>query len=222
MTDPIEAARYTPPREMFRHSSAVTDSDDLISLPSEDSLLESELDLQMESASHIRHEPSQNLANGYPADSDLDNLGQQLSIHSPEKSVHAPMDQERLLFGQSSPRHGSSAERPASDSEHGDEDQGQEQDQELQRSPPPYDQQHSTIMSLKHTRLEEGDPWFLVSNLWFANFRKYCTKMSRGVEADHPGQIDNTLLLSGDSLKPDIQNSVTLLPQEAWDLLVSW
>ncbi|KAG9327283.1 hypothetical protein KVV02_007059 [Mortierella alpina] len=222
MTDPIEAARYTPPREMFRLSSAVTDSDDLISLPSEDSLLESELDLQMENTSHIRHEPCQNLANGYPADSELDSLGQQLSIHSPEKSVHASMDQERPLFGRNSPRHGSSAERAASDSEHGDEDQGQEQDQELQSSPPPCDQQHSTIMSLKHTRLEEGDPWYLVANLWFANFRKYCTKMGRGAEAEHPGQIDNSLLLSGDSLKPDIQNSVTLLPQEAWDLLVSW
>ncbi|KAF9968378.1 CSN-associated deubiquitinating enzyme Ubp12 [Mortierella alpina] len=222
MTDPIEAARYTPPREMFRHSSAVTDSDDLISLPSEDSLLESELDLQMETSSHIRHEPSQNMANGYPADSELDNLGQQLSIHSPEKSVHAPMDQERALFGRNSPRHGSGAERDASDSEHGDENQGQEQDQELQSPPPPYDQQHSTIMSLKHTRLEEGDPWFLVNNLWFANFRKYCTKMSRGGEAEHPGQIDNSLLLSGDSLKPDVQNAVTLLPQEAWELLVSW
>lgn len=207
---------------MFRHSSAVTDSDDLISLPSEDSLLESELELQMEGAPHIRHEPSQNLANGYPVDSELDNLGQQLSIHSPEKSVHASMDQERSLFGRSSPRHGASAEGAASASEHGDEDQGQEQDQELQSAPPPYGQQHITIMNLKHTRLEEGDPWFLVSNLWFANFRKYCTKMARGVEAEHPGQIDNSLLLSGDSLKPGVKNSVTLLPQEAWDLLVSW
>ncbi|KAG0199659.1 CSN-associated deubiquitinating enzyme Ubp12 [Mortierella sp. GBA30] len=224
MTDPSEAARYTPPREMFRQSTAVIDSDDLVSLPSEDSLIESELDIHIENASYIKQQLGQSMPNGYPVDSELDNLGHQLSIHSPEKSVLASMDQEQEFFGQNSPRPGSGVDMTRSSSECEGDNQDEEQQEQEQgiETQPPFDQQNNIILNLSRTRLEEGAPWYLVNNAWYARFRRYCTKMARGQEVDHPGSIDNSILFLGDGLRADIQNSVTLLPQEAWDLLVSW
>ncbi|KAF9178633.1 CSN-associated deubiquitinating enzyme Ubp12 [Haplosporangium sp. Z 767] len=79
------------------------------------------------------------------------------------------------------------------------------------------------IIDLTRKRLKEGDAWYLINTQWYVSFRKYCIKKARGDEAEHPGEIDNSVIMSGESLKSGIdKSSVATIPQEGWDLLVSW
>ncbi|KAG0263362.1 CSN-associated deubiquitinating enzyme Ubp12 [Mortierella polycephala] len=250
MADPSEAARYTPPREMFKHATAANtampDADDLISLPSEDGVNENENenDFAMETTPIHNQQSSLGLTNGFQGDSELDSLGQQLSIHSPEKTIIASIgqdkvsiDSKRTSLGSEDGPHGFSSIVLSTTGDDNDqeqhptaqEEQDQQQEQYLESlhiessSSPPFNQQSSTIMDLTRKRLKEGDAWYLINLQWFVSFRKYCSKKARGEDAEHPGEIDNSVIMSGESLKSGINKSLVItVPQEGWDLLVSW
>ncbi|KAI8606549.1 hypothetical protein EDD21DRAFT_298031 [Dissophora ornata] len=224
---------------MFKHPSATADSDDIISLPSEDSLQDNEHEIQIDHAPLLALRPgTRTRSDRFLGDSELDNLGQQLSIHSPEKTAVAAADHEQELSDSDSDSAepdsgtwGQSANATPLTFEEVERQEGAEQDQlqEIEedqeqklQAVPPAAQQQDMIKHLKYKRLEVGDPWYLISQAWFVSFRKYCAKMDRSGDAEHPGLIDNTVLFSGNTLRQDIQNSVVTVPQEGWDKLVAW
>ncbi|KAI1321451.1 CSN-associated deubiquitinating enzyme Ubp12 [Mortierella claussenii] len=219
MTDPSEAARYTPPREMFRHPSAILDSDELLSQPSLDSLQDGETENQTDIGLNQKHQLQQNdhaqPDGGFHGDSEIDHLGQQLSINSPEKMAVVSIDQEQDQRVQDGPS-------DTTDSHTVQECQRQGQGLTSQPDVPSFAEQQSIIMRMTHKRLEENDIWYLISSSWFASFRKYCTKMAHSGVGDHPGPIDNSLLFMGNNLREGIQNSVTTVPEEGWEKLVAW
>ncbi|KAF9133484.1 CSN-associated deubiquitinating enzyme Ubp12 [Mortierella sp. 14UC] len=252
MTDPSEAARYTPPREMFKQQSSIQDSEDSIpSPPSQDATLN-----PASTASTNPHEPSPGTAaaaaaigkttvttteevpsagtalpNGLPAETDLDNLGEQLSLHSPAKStIQADHDLASIS------NHIDDTTQLTSDLMSFDEyppmvisssfEQDQDNDVPELMQPaaniPSVDEQMTIMQDFKRRRLEVGDVWCLIPSTWWTRFRVYCVRTSRGGEEAHPGPIDNSNLLEDDALKLSVADSVTTLPEEAWDVLVSW
>ncbi|KAF9976634.1 CSN-associated deubiquitinating enzyme Ubp12 [Actinomortierella ambigua] len=205
MTDPIEAARYTPPREMFKPASASVDQD----VASASSPLTEVTDATMTDETMLEPDQEDSTAAAVGSgESELDDLGQHLSLHSPEKtgSGVSPME--------TPPESGSVPTVPPVSAESIGTTAG---------SPPTPEQQDKIIKELGHKRLEEGDPWYLVEKRWMIFFRKYCSKRTQGLEVDPPGPIDNSNLfdISG-HLKRDIGDQVATLPQEGWDLLVAW
>ncbi|KAI7818214.1 hypothetical protein BC939DRAFT_480534 [Gamsiella multidivaricata] len=230
MTDPSEAARYTPPREMFRHPSANIDADDIVSLPSEDGLQESDREMQL-SSTLLTSDQSRSLTlpDRFHGDSELDNLGKQLSINSPGKTTAAASDHEErsdrdtadveLETVPQSETHLVHIPDPTLEQLTASK-QEQSEDKSRQAAPS-FDQQLKTIQHLSRQRLELGEPMYLLNQAWYASFRKYCTAKVSGRLADHPGEIDNSVLMMGNTLRQDIQNSVTTLPQEGWDMLVA-
>ncbi|KAG0273876.1 CSN-associated deubiquitinating enzyme Ubp12 [Linnemannia exigua] len=254
MTDPSEAARYTPPREMFKQQPTIQDAEDSItSLPSQDtdaaSTLNSAFTASTTSADTNPHGPSPGTAvaaatskeasgttaaipNGLPADTDLDNLGEQLSLHSPSKTtIQADHDLASLsnhIDGDTTAQHTSDLmsfdEYPPMVLSSFDQDQDDDVPELMQpvANIPPVDQQMATMQDLKRRRLEIGDVWCLIPSTWWTRFRVYCVKASRGGVVEHPGPIDNSSLLEDDALKLSVSDSVFNLPEEAWDLLVAW
>ncbi|KAF9096175.1 CSN-associated deubiquitinating enzyme Ubp12 [Mortierella sp. AD031] len=253
MTDPSEAARYTPPREMFKAS--VQDSDDITaSHPSEQGGFDNSntdidsaatLTTNATTLSITSTNPHQAAAaataegapgaaavipNGYPADTDLDNLGEQLSLHSPEKTVlqvdHHDLTSLSTHIGTTSTSSDLiSFDYPPVTLSSVDKDQDDDDVPELTQTitnAPPFDEQMTIMQDLKRRRLELGDVWVLIPQSWWTSFRKYCVRMARGAEETYPGEIDNSILLEDDMLKRDIAYSVMTLPEEAWGLLVSW
>jgi hypothetical protein len=169
------------------------------------------------------------LPNGSPAETDLDNLGEQLSLHSPSKStIQTDHDLASLSNHIDSTEATSdlmSFEYPPmvlSTSFDQDQDDDVPELTQAIANVPPYDEQMATIMDFKHRRLELGDVYCLIPTLWFTNFRKYCIRMARGNNEAYPGAIDNSDLLEDDALKLGIAEKVTVLPEAAWPLLVSW
>ncbi|KAF9577909.1 ubiquitin carboxyl-terminal hydrolase, partial [Lunasporangiospora selenospora] len=237
-SDPIEAARYTPPREMFKPvpstmSVAVTsivpstvptaaDSDDQVSLPSDDSMHDTEDDNNNQSES--QPQPIRLQEQRRHDDSELDGLGQQLSINSPgrtaiipdDNEIDAVIDQDRNFIGPQKPTHQlqQSEEMPDLEEEEGS-------DSQAATITPEPDEQWPTIRALTFSKMEEGEEWYLIDMVWWGTFRKHCLKSRQGT-ADHPGPIDNSDLLSGDKLRDDAQHRVQTVPKLAWDLLSSW
>ncbi|KAG0236549.1 CSN-associated deubiquitinating enzyme Ubp12 [Actinomortierella wolfii] len=217
ITDPIEVARYTPPREMFKPTSTDTSSAGMEQDGTSVSSPRSEVvDATMTDVSML--EPDQEDPTTVTADngdSELDDLGQQLSLHSPEKTgghtssgvspLETPTESASVSTATTEPSTTASTESLGTE------------------AVPAPDQQDKIIRELGRKRLEEGDPWYLVEKRWMILFRKYCTRRAQGQEADPPGPIDNSNLfdISG-QLKRDIVDQVMTLPQEGWDLLVAW
>lgn len=258
MTDPSEAARYTPPREMFKQQASLQDADDISASTSSESAgfnnhanYDVTLTTNATTTSNTNlHEPSPDAAlasgattaaattttgtsvgaalpNGSPAETDLDNLGEQLSLHSPSKcTIQTGHDLASIS------NHIDSTEAtsdlmsfeypPMVLSTSFDLEQDDDVPELTQANVPPYDEQMATIMDFKHRRLELGDVYCLIPTLWFTNFRKYCIRMARGNNEAYPGAIDNSDLLEDDALKLGIAEKVTVLPEAAWPLLVSW
>ncbi|KAF9349159.1 CSN-associated deubiquitinating enzyme Ubp12 [Mortierella sp. AD094] len=216
MTDPSEAARYTPPREMFKHSSITLDLDDLPHT--------SEDGMQEIGESEIQNGLSQ--SDGFQGDSEIDSLGQQLSIHSPEKSTVATIDIEQDQTASNieiaQPQVGAPLQQLNDNADKEQEEQRESEQEQNQSAIPSFEQQTKLISDLRYKRLEEGAPWYLVSQTWFVGFRKYCVAKVNNREADHPGPVDNSILFSGNNLRQDAEQTVIPLPQEGWDLLVSW
>ncbi|KAF9904073.1 CSN-associated deubiquitinating enzyme Ubp12 [Linnemannia zychae] len=246
MTDPSEDARYTPPREMFKQQTSIQDSEDsLTSLPSQDTILN-----LATTASTNPHEPSSRIEagitkasttdgasgvgaeapNGLPAETDLDNLGEQLSLHSPAKTtIQADRDlasindiddttqstSDLMSFGEYPPMVISSSF---------EEDQDDEVPEPIQPAAniPSVDEQMAIMQDFRRRRLEVGDVWCLIPSTWWTRFRVYCVRTSRGGEEAPPGPIDNSSLLEDDVLKLGIADSVIAFPEESWDLFVSW
>ncbi|KAF9172125.1 CSN-associated deubiquitinating enzyme Ubp12 [Mortierella sp. AD010] len=198
MTDPSEAARYTPPREMFKQSSTTLDLDDLPHT------------MQEASEGEIQNGLSQ--PDGIQGDPEIDSLGQKLSILGPEKSTNIEIAQ---------PQAGTPLQNDNVEKEQ--EEQGELEQGQNQSAIPSFAQQTKLISDLRYKRLETvGEPWYLINQTWFVSFRKYCSAKINKKEADHPGPIDNSVLLSGNNLRQDVEHIVVSLPQEGWDLLVSW
>ncbi|KAF9149815.1 CSN-associated deubiquitinating enzyme Ubp12 [Linnemannia schmuckeri] len=253
MTDPSEAARYTPPREMFKQQASIQDAED-ISLPTSSetntgianhSNNDGILTTNATTPSTNPHQPSPEaaaattttgvpsaevvLSNGSPAETDLDNLGEQLSLHSPSKStIQADHELASLNSHIDSTEATSdlmSFEYPPvvlASSFDRDQDDDVPELTHAVTSAPPLDEQMATIMDFKHRRLELGDVYCLISSTWFSQFRKYCIRMARGVDEDYPGELDNSDLLEDGTLKLGIADRVQPLPEAAWPLLVSW
>lgn len=257
MTDPSEAARYTPPREMFKQQASIQDAEDFsITTSSENNSgvvnhtdNDVALTINATTSSTSPHQPSPDAAsaavaattttvapsagaalpNGSPAESDLDNLGEQLSLHSPSKSTiqadHDPTSLSNHIDHAEGTTDLMSFEYPpivlASSF-----DQDQDDDVPVLThaiaNAPPLDEQMATILDFKRRRLELGDVYCLISATWFTKFRKYCIKMSRGAEEEYPGELDNSDLLEDGTLKLGIADRVQPLPEAAWPLLVSW
>ncbi|KAF9177107.1 hypothetical protein BGZ49_005779, partial [Haplosporangium sp. Z 27] len=225
MTDPSEAARYTPPREMFKQSSTNIDLDDLLTQPSEDGLQE---DGDSDSGTYSNNNNSNNdqgtQVDGFQGDSEIDNLGRQLSINSPEKTTNAAIDNEQDLVVSDD---GQQQEDKSNENNDQQEEQQQPKESNLdqrslnQQEIPPFDQQPNIIKDLRYKNLVEGDPWYLLNSTWFLEFRKYCLAKASGRETEPLGPIDNSILLSGNNLRPDVDRSVVTLPEEGWKLLVA-
>ncbi|KAG0325036.1 CSN-associated deubiquitinating enzyme Ubp12 [Dissophora globulifera] len=227
---------------MFKDLTSLPDADDLVLPPTDHGPQHSDVDFSIDSTLRLTQPPTRlTQLDGLEGDSELDSLGQQLSINSPEKTIVVAMDHEQDLSDDDSagsetegrPHRGRSPTRtsvvlspqPQSDSNpgagHGPETSEQHRGSDPQEIPSHSDQQR-IISSMRYNRLEVGDAWYLVSQTWFINFRKYCMKMDRGEVAEHPGPIDNSVLLSGGSLRQDITASVITIPKEAWDMLEAW
>ncbi|KAF9929459.1 CSN-associated deubiquitinating enzyme Ubp12 [Linnemannia zychae] len=255
MTDPSEAARYTPPREMFKQQPSIQDSGDII--PSQDTtdvatvlnnpalVANSSVRINSHSAAAATGGATDQSAlaleqmegtsgtvadasSRFPAETDLDNLGEQLSLHSPSKST---IQADNDLINSSHPIESSEATLDSMSYEYPPmvlSSFGQDQDDDVPElaqatNIPSFDEQLTTMQDLKRRRLEIGDVWCLIPTNWWARFRLYCSKMIRGDnQAPHPGEIDNSILLENESLKLGIADSVTTLPEQAWTLLVSW
>ncbi|KAG0263152.1 CSN-associated deubiquitinating enzyme Ubp12 [Actinomortierella ambigua] len=229
MTDPIEAARYTPPREMFKPDftdtpSASVDQD----TPSASSPLAEVIDAAMADETMLEPDHEHDTAATAAAtagatdsgDSELDALGQHLSLHSPEKTgshSHHDNNNNNVSPLETPTESGSVSTEPSSSTA------STENIATAAGSPPAPDQQDKLIKDLGLKRLEEGDPWFLVDKRWMVTFRKYCNKYAQGLDINPPGPIDNSNLfdISG-QLKRDLGDQVLTLPQEGWDLLVAW
>lgn len=86
------------------------------------------------------------------------------------------------------------------------------------------------IQALKARPLQLGDTWYIVSRNWYRNWESACGGAPVKGAPDDESQvtaIDNSSLagtrpnkLKGESLTEGV--NIELLPQEAWDLLVSW
>ncbi|KAF9435237.1 CSN-associated deubiquitinating enzyme Ubp12 [Entomortierella beljakovae] len=218
MTDPSEAARYTPPREMFKQSDELNSS-----LLSEEAL--PVIQNGGNSSSTLHSTSAQN-----QEESEIDNLGQQLSINSPEKTIISTVDQidsnitptDATGTSQHSIVLSNQNDVNAKDNEKNLEQAQSDSDALNKPAIPSFDQQASIIQNLKHKRLEEGDFWYLITISWWVAFRKYCSRMASGGECDPPGPINNSILFSGDELKEDISQLVITVPEEGWSKLVEW
>lgn len=220
MTDPSEAARYTtPPREMFKQS------DDLSSLNSEEGGGGGGgQDGQSEHVSlKLTSITSTSTSDVYQDDSEIDNLGQQLSINSPEKSTITTTTDIDLSSSDQLTTQESSDGTLQLNNDSSDLEEELESDS-LNRSTirPSFDEQADIIQNLKRKGLEEGDPWYLICKIWFTGFRKYCVTMARGGEGENPGPVDNTLLIFNGSLREDVAANSVTVPEEGWNNLVAW
>lgn len=257
MTDPSEAARYTPPREMFKQQASIQDAEDISFSTSSETNTEvvnhanndAALTTNATTPSTNPHQPSPDAAtaataattttgapsagaalpNGSPAESDLDNLGEQLSLHSPSKSTtqadHDPASLSDHIDHTEATSDLMSFEYPPivlASSFDQDQDDDVPELTHVVANAPPLDEQMATIMDFKRRRLELGDVYCLISATWFTQFRKYCIRMSRGADEAYPGELDNSDLLEDDTLKLGIADRVQPLPEAAWPLLVSW
>ncbi|KAF9546355.1 CSN-associated deubiquitinating enzyme Ubp12 [Mortierella hygrophila] len=167
------------------------------------------------------------LPNGSLAESDLDNLGEQLSLHSPSKStIQADHDSASLSnhIDTEATSDLMSFEYPpiVLSSFNQDQDDDVPELTHAAANAPPPDQQMAIINDLKRRRLELGDVYCLIPTTWYTQFRKYCIRKSRGADEDSPGELDNSDLLEDDTLKLGIADRVQPLPEAAWPLLVSW
>lgn len=86
------------------------------------------------------------------------------------------------------------------------------------------------IERLKARPMALGDTWYIVSRSWYRNWASACggTPVKGAPESESQiSGVDNSAIagagpnkLNGDSLQEGI--NIELVPQEAWDLLVSW
>lgn len=233
MTDPSEAARYTPPREMFK-----ADEIDVVRMASLDDLVpSSSITSSMEASSSSLHVPEQesfsqsNSSASTTTDMDMpslssipsdldDNLSHQLSIHSPEKFVTGHTDSDTVDMDSSLEELGAAVvlAMPVTPSL----DLNNENYTPSIDVPSPEEQ---NALFLDHSRraLKEGDTWYLLDKQWVAKFRKYCSSMTSKGTGQHPGSVDNTNLLgTNGSLRSDAQVSAQLISEPGWELLVKW
>ncbi|KAF9329552.1 CSN-associated deubiquitinating enzyme Ubp12 [Podila minutissima] len=230
MTDPSEAARYTPPREMFK-----TDETDVIRLASLDDLVPSSSIASSMEASSSLHVPEQESfsqsssttstatdtdmpsLSSIPSDLD-DNLNHQLSIHSPEKTGGSTdsdnVDMDSSLVEES----GAvvlAMPAPSLDLDYNN--------YASSADVPTPEEQNSLFLNYSRQALKEGDAWYLLDKQWVAKFRKYCSSMTSKGTGQHPGRIDNTNLLgTNGNLRSDAQVSAQLVSEPGWELLVQW
>lgn len=200
----------------------------------------------MELTPHTAQQPGGHIpSDGFHGDHELDNLGQQLSIHSPGKTTLGSADHDQEHARRDISQSGSGTEQldqaPASlpltpdmqvqpdlkESEqvqygpHQQRSEGQEQSES--HPGPPFSEQLTKVNGWMRQRLEVGDPWYLINQQWFVNFKRYCSRMARGEDSLHPGEIDNSILLDEtESLRRDVQQTVVTINQEGWDQLVAW
>ncbi|KAG8862154.1 CSN-associated deubiquitinating enzyme Ubp12 [Tulasnella sp. 330] len=86
------------------------------------------------------------------------------------------------------------------------------------------------IKQLQARQLKLGETWYIVARSWYRNWASACGgPLAKGApESERQvGSVDNSAIagpgvnkLSGDGLEEGI--NIELVPQEAWDLLVSW
>lgn len=86
------------------------------------------------------------------------------------------------------------------------------------------------IEGLKSRPLKLGETWYIVSRPWYRKWASACggAPVKGAPESESQvGSVDNSAIagsgsnkLNGEPLEEGI--SIELLPQEAWDLLVSW
>ncbi|KAG0053570.1 CSN-associated deubiquitinating enzyme Ubp12 [Gryganskiella cystojenkinii] len=244
MTDPSEAARYTPPREMFRSNNTSTREEDDSETGSDGDFTRPDPPVNSLSSSLTQCQQSQSQhSQPHQQEHHLTSLGEQLSIHSPEKSLlnHAEpdfdLDQDledqdqaqaqnqgdaTMTMTMSMDTEPSPLEPVDTDAVHAELPE-LEQTQESTVPPTPFEEQATIIQALRRKRLEEGDVWYLIEKTWMVAFQRYCTRMAAGREEDAvpPGPIDNSLLFTADGNLRQNEQFITV-PQEGWDLLVSW
>ncbi|CAN8017254.1 unnamed protein product [Ixodes persulcatus] len=98
--------------------------------------------------------------------------------------------------------------------------------------PPDLETQKNDISNLLKKPLKPDDIWYLVDNKWFKQWKKYVgydtwDVCGIGEQTTHPGPIDNSPLLKEDNSGETKDHLIdeldyVLLPQEAWDKMVSW
>ncbi|KAF9311132.1 CSN-associated deubiquitinating enzyme Ubp12 [Podila horticola] len=230
MTDPSEAARYTPPREMFK-----TDETDVIRLASLDDLVPSSSIASSMEASSSLHVPEQdsfsqsNSITSTATDTDMpslssipsdldDNLSHQLSIHSPEKTV-GNTDSDNVDMDTSLVEESGAVvlamPAPSLDLDYSN--------YASTADVPSPEEQNALFLNHSRHALKEGDAWYLLDKQWVVKFRKYCSSMTSKGTGQHPGPVDNTNLLgTNGNLRSDAQLSAQLVSEPGWELLVQW
>ena len=92
---------------------------------------------------------------------------------------------------------------------------------------PGISQQKDIIEKNLNTPLKKGDKWFLIDMKWFKSWKKFveydCFTRAT-VRPKNPGPIDNTSLLNKNVLSKKLVDEIDfkLLPEKAWNNLVSW
>uniref|UniRef100_T1IWA2 Ubiquitin carboxyl-terminal hydrolase n=1 Tax=Strigamia maritima TaxID=126957 RepID=T1IWA2_STRMM len=102
-------------------------------------------------------------------------------------------------------------------------------------SPPDWEYQKNEIANLMKKPLKKGDVWYLIDNRWIKQWKKYVgadfwDRNIVGEQGIHPGPIDNNPLFK-DACSEEVveirdhlidELDYVLLPDEVWNLLVSW
>ncbi|KAH6929254.1 hypothetical protein HPB50_025374 [Hyalomma asiaticum] len=98
---------------------------------------------------------------------------------------------------------------------------------------PDLETQRSEITNLFKKALKKDDLWYMVDKRWFNQWKRYVgydsweTSNDIGEQTTHPGPIDNSPLLKEDNSGETKDHLIDdldflLLPQEAWEKMVSW
>ena len=96
-------------------------------------------------------------------------------------------------------------------------------------SPPPFDQQRTEIHSLLSRPFQDGQSWYLIHIRWFKQWKRFVgydnrDRASAGDKVAKPGPIDNIPLIERGKLRRHQVDEIDykLVPEEAWNKLVSW
>jgi ubiquitin carboxyl-terminal hydrolase 4/11/15 len=84
------------------------------------------------------------------------------------------------------------------------------------------------VEALKAERMSPGETWYVIDRNWWKRWKKACTGVvdkEGGVTEEELRGVDNTALVDANGyLRAPLSDSVDyeLVPQSAWDDLVSW
>lgn len=172
-----------------------------------------------------------------PSQSLKRNWDQSEALHDPNSLPHHTLARKRSASAESfrpptAANHPPSASKPSMEVD--EQDHTGASSSSAAAVTPSGSEQVARINQLKAKELVVGDTWYIVAKPWFRRWSSAASQESRTKAGDQAeslsvqdvGPVDNANLVkpgSDDLLKPPVEGiDAEFVPEEAWNLLVSW